>query len=160
MEFFEKVSKVAATISAIALLFVMSVTFIDVLGRYALNMPLAYSVEVIKLAMGLVILLGLGLTTFSREHISVDFLVPLMPRKLRLLANRFSAILGALFLGLIAWNFWGKVEAQKSDGLVTQILDLPVYPITFIMAIGATFSALLCLYFVFAPSRYLIRKGE
>ncbi|MBL4597809.1 MAG: TRAP transporter small permease [Rhizobiaceae bacterium] len=156
----EKFSKWAAAVASASLVFVMVVTFIDVVGRYVFNTPLTYSVELTKLAMGLVILLGLGLTTFYREHISVDLIPPLLPKSAQSFLRRVSAFTGVVFLGMIAWNFWGKVVAQQSDGLVTQILAMPVYPFTLVMAIGASFSALLSLYFVFMPSLHPNDKSD
>lgn len=155
----EKISKWAAAIASIFLLFVMIMTFVDVVGRYVFNSPLVFGVELTEQAMGLIILLGLTLTTFHRDHISVDLVPPLLPLPIQALLKRFSALTGAFFLGLIAWNFWRKVFVQNSDGLVTQILALPVYPITAIMAVGATFSALLCLYFVFVPNPHPNKKS-
>jgi len=156
----EKISKWAAAVASVFLLFVMVMTFVDVVGRYAFNSPLIFGVELTEQAMGLTILLGLTLTTFRRDHISVDLLPPLLPLPIQNLLKRFSALTGVFFLGLIAWNFWRKVFVQNSDGLVTQILAIPVYPITAIMAVGATFSALLCLYFVFVPNSHPLKKSD
>jgi len=156
----EKISKWAAAIASVFLLFVTVMTFVDVVGRYAFNAPLTFGVELTRQAMGLIVLLGLALTTFYREHISVDLLPPLLPPSLQSVMRRFSALAGTIFLGLIAWNFWRKVFVQKSDGLMTQILELPVFPFTAIMAVGVTFSALLCLYFVFAPSIQPNKKAD
>ncbi|MFK5977916.1 MAG: TRAP transporter small permease [Rhizobiaceae bacterium] len=157
---FEKISNWAAAVASAFLLFVMAMTFVDVVGRYVFNSPLIFGVELTEQAMGLIILLGLALTTFRRGHISVDLVPPLLPLPMQSLLKRFSAFTGVFFLGLIAWNFWRKVLVQNSDGLVTQILAIPVYPITAIMAVGATFSALLCLYFVFAPPPHQNKKSD
>ncbi len=143
-----------ATAAAIFLLFLMIITFVDVMGRYLFNAPVTFSVELTELAMGLVIILGLAHTTFNRGHISVDLLAPVLPRGVLALLARLSAVAGAFFIGLIAWKFWGKVASTKSDGLATQILFVPVYPFVAIMAAGATFSALLCCYFIFASTRH------
>jgi len=150
-QFLKKASAWLAAIASACLVFLMLITFIDVLGRYLFNAPVTYSVELTELAMGLVIILGLCLTTYNKTHISVDLLTTMLPKGVLAVLTRLSAITGVIFIGMMAWNFWGKVATTKSDGLATQVLFWPVYPFAAIMAVAATFAALISLYFVFAP---------
>ena len=48
------------------------ITCIDVIGRYFFSAPLLGAHEMITLAMGMMIYLGMPLVTVSREHLTIE----------------------------------------------------------------------------------------
>ena len=54
-------------------------TFCDVVGRYVFNSPFTFTVEFTQLSMGLIVYLGVGLTTHDRGHIVVDVVTLRLP---------------------------------------------------------------------------------
>lgn len=140
-----------AAAASICLLFLMLITFFDVMGRYFFNAPLTYAVELVELGMGLLVMFGLAITTLNRGHIAVDLLANMVSTPVKLVLMRFAAILGFVFIGLMAWRLWDRATNFMSDGLATQVLFLPVFPVVFVMAVSAGIATLIVLLQVFQP---------
>lgn len=141
-----KLNRVADWLAAgacIVLVVVMLITFVDVMGRYFFSAPLTFAVEIVELGMGLIVLFGLAVTTLNRGHIAVDLLSGALPplgnQALKLLAS----FCGLLFIGLMAWRLFDRALNFMNDGLATQILYLPVFPIVFLMSAAALVAAMI-----------------
>jgi TRAP-type C4-dicarboxylate transport system permease small subunit len=148
-----KISKTIAAWTAAAasvcLLAIMVLTFVDVVGRYLFDNALPYTVELVQLGMGLVVFLGLALTTLEKGHISVDVLTSMLPASVGGLLARFGFALSALFFGLIAWWLFERGLSFRKDGLTTDVLLLKVWPVAIVMSVAAAFVTLVCLYQIF-----------
>ncbi|WP_269580647.1 TRAP transporter small permease [Roseibium sp. Sym1] len=128
--------------SGAALVGVTLLMVIDVIGRYVFNSPLTFAVETIELLMGLSIAFGLALTTYNRGHIRVDLLTQVVSPRLRKVLDLLADLTSIVFFALIAWKTLDKAGQSLRDGLYTQILGLPVYPVVYLMSAGATVAAL------------------
>ncbi len=64
-----------ARAGAVGLAIIMLLTFCDVIGRYVFNAPIVGTVEVTELLMGMMVYLGVGMTTHVRGHIRVDIVI-------------------------------------------------------------------------------------
>ncbi|MGB7181530.1 MAG: TRAP transporter small permease [Burkholderiaceae bacterium] len=148
----EKLSGWMAGLACICLILLMLVTFLDVVGRYFFNTPLTYSVELTEFGMGLLVCLGLAVTTFNRGHISVDLLNSVLPSRADNWFRRLTALTGVLVFSLIAWRLYDRALSFMDDGLTTQVLALPVYPVVFVMAAASVVAALIALVQLFEAS--------
>lgn len=148
----KSISNTLAGFACIVLLGVMAITFFDVVGRYFFNAPMTFGVELIQLGMGLLVLFGLAITTLQRGHIAVDILENLAPASLTKLFAALAALCGLAFVGLIAWRLWDRAFKFMSDGLATDILFLPVWPVVMLMAFAASVAAVVALVQVLNPS--------
>lgn len=128
------ISTVLTTVAALCLLALMALTFADVVGREFFNKPLTFSVELTKLAMGLIVCLAFGTTTVSARHISVDLIQSFVGKRVSGLLQRLSSLLLMLFFGVLAWGLLGKAQQFASDGLATQVLFLPIAPVVYAMS--------------------------
>jgi TRAP-type C4-dicarboxylate transport system permease small subunit len=144
-----RIARAMALIAGLFLLIIMSIMVVDVVGRYFLNAPLTYSVELVELGMGLFVLFGLAETTLRRGHISVDILNvgiigPIADKAFRIVAD----FAGIVFMGVIAWRLLLHGFRVYDDGLFTQVLELPTFPVVFLMfgaAVVATATAVVLL---------------
>ena len=139
-------------IACIELLFIMVVTFVDVVGRFFFNAPLTFAVELVQLGMGLLVMFGLATTTLKRGHISVDLVEGLVQGRGKFLLTIIAAVCGLAFIALMAWRLWDRGLNFMSDGLATQVLFLPVYPVVLLMAIAAAIAAVIAALQVIKPS--------
>ena len=138
--------RVATALGAVAsacLIFLMLLTFGDVVGRYFFNAPVTFTVEITELLMGLVILLGLGLTTLKEGHITVDIVTRNIPMRIKTYLEIFSRFCTVAFLAIICWQLFEQTKIVFGDGLFTQVLGVKVYPVLGIMAVAAAFSCLI-----------------
>jgi len=124
------------TAAANILLCVMVVvTCIDVVGRYFFSAPLLGAHEIITLAMGIMIYLGMPLVTASREHLIVDLagslLSPKGKRIQQIIINSIAALTFTLFSYLLLFYGFGLAE----DLMVTEDLEIEQAPIAYVMAV-------------------------
>ena len=111
------------------------VTCIDVVGRYFFSAPLLGAHEIITLAMGIMIYLGMPLVTASREHLIVDLasglLGPKGKRTQQIIANVIAALTFTLFSYLLLFHGFGLAE----DLIASEDLEIEQAPIAYIMAV-------------------------
>jgi TRAP-type C4-dicarboxylate transport system permease small subunit len=93
--------------------------------------------------MGLIVYLGLALTTLRRGHVSVDVLVAGLPPALKRIADLLAQSCVLAILALITWRLFERAETNFSDGLVTPLLAIEQYPFAFVMALGAAVASLI-----------------
>ncbi len=149
--FIKRLSNALAGFACVILVLVMLTTFADVVGRYFFNAPVTFAVELIQLGMGLLVLFGLAITTLERGHIEVDLVETLVPDIIRRLFAMIAALCGVIFIGLIAWRLWDRGMNFLGDGLATDVLFLPVWPVALLMAFAAGVAALVAIAQIFMP---------
>lgn len=139
--FLRRLSNALAAFACAVLLVVMMITFVDVVGRYFFNAPVTFAVELIQLGMGLLVLFGLAITTLERGHIAVDILENVVPPFMRAVFAWLAALSGVAFIGLIAWRLVDRGLTFLDDGLATDVLFLPVWPVVLFMGLAACVAA-------------------
>lgn len=149
--FLTVLSRSLAILACLALVGVMMVTFVDVMGRYFFSAPLTYAVELIQLGVGITVLSGLALTTLERGHIAVDLVERLIPNSVAKVLASFAAIAGFAFISIIAWQLWNRAVSFREQGLATDILFLPVWPVVMVMSIAGGCAALVALVQILRP---------
>lgn len=123
----------AAVLAGLTLL-----TFLNVAGRKLFNSPIVGTVEMTELCMGLIVFFGIAYTTHKRAHVSVDILTSHLPGRAREALALFSQLASTLFAAAICWRLWIKAGQTLDDNLLTQIWEVPVYPVAYLMAAGST----------------------
>ena len=125
------------------------VTCIDVVGRYFLSAPLLGAHELITLAMGVMIFLGLPLVTITREHLTVDlasnYLGPIGRRVQQVIVNAVAAFTLILFSYLLILHGVGLSE----DLMTFQDFEIEQAPFSFLMAIMCFLTTLVFLKHIF-----------
>ncbi len=129
----ERVTLWLALAGALALTIMMLLTFFDVIGR-AFNHPIVGTVEVTELLMGLLIFLGVGLTTFLRGHIRVDIFITYLSPRARAVLDTVTMAISTFFAALMCWQLWLKAADTVAMGDVTQIWAVPIWPVAYVMA--------------------------
>jgi len=127
-----------ARAGALVLAAMMVMTFADVVGRYAFNRPIVGAVEMTEMCMGLVVFLGLALTTRAGGHIAVDVVSSRLRGRWRRRHEVFVQLASTLTAGLMTWQLWRIAADTVSDNLLTQVWELPVYPVAYAMAAAST----------------------
>ncbi len=127
-----------ARAGAFVLAALMFMTFGDVVGRYAFNSPIVGAVEMTEMCMGLIVFLGLAFTTRAGGHIAVDVVTSRLPARWRRRLDLVADVASTLIVGLISWQLWRIAADTVSDNLLTQVWELPVYPVAYVMAAAST----------------------
>ena len=118
------------------LLCMMILTIFDVIGRYFFNSPITGAYEITQVMMVTVVFLFLGYTQAQKGHISIDFVIRLLPQKMRMAIDIVTHLVSLFIMILIGWmNILRCLELMRINE-VTPILHVPISPFFLILAIG------------------------
>lgn len=129
-----------ATLSLLVLLVAVDVTL-----RRAFNSPLPFSYEIIEFGLVIVVWGSVLYSTSRERHISIDVLVSRLPAKTRQFFRLTFDFVSAVVLFLIGWQSITHAMDLRDMQRVSSMLDIPLYPFVFIVALGAILAGLILL---------------
>lgn len=110
----------------------------DIIGRYVFNNPVPGTPEVVKCLIAAIVFLCLVHTLRQGRHVRSDLILKRLPPSGATVINILSSLLGAVMFALVAWysgeQFWAGWLIREYEGVT---LEVPVYPIRFILAFCA-----------------------
>lgn len=132
-----KVSNAIVWVSAISLIFISILIFIDVFCRYVINRPITGAQEITQMAIMVVVYMGLPCATLRRRHIRVDALVIKFQEPKRLICLGITSLIVILYSAPAFWFLLKQGIAyfhNLSNG--TMLLKIPYAPFYIIAAFG------------------------
>lgn len=161
LEPIRKATRRAATLlawlSSATLVLIMTITFVDVIGRSVFNRSLLGTVESIELLMGGLVFSGLAITEIHRGHVVVETFQNLFPRPLHRASVFVNAVLAVGVTWVLTQQLFNKTISIWEEGEFTQILHVPYWPTAFLMLAGI---ALFLLVLVLQLIEGLLGKGD
>ena len=130
-----------AVISCAVLFMMMTLTFIDVAGRYIFNSPLPALAEVISFMMAGLVFCILPLVCFREGHVTIDLLDGVVPPGLKRPQGVFINLVAAGAVLFIAWRLWVKAMTHLEYGDATDELYMDIWPFSTGMAILCVLAA-------------------
>jgi len=124
-----------AAISCFILFTMMTMTFVDVMGRYIFISPLPAATEIISFMMGALVFCILPFVCFREEHVTIDLLDGLIPKSLKRLQGALVNVISAGAMLFIAWRLWAKGMNDLEFEMVTDELYMDIWPFSVGMAI-------------------------
>jgi TRAP-type transport system small permease protein len=137
--------------SAVLLMSLVLLTFIDVLGRYLFNAPLRGGFELTELSLLTLIFAGLPLVSQADEHVTMDFVDRWVGTGARLLIRRGVHLLCAAAIGGMGWLVFLKAGKIANYGDTTDVLKIPVAPFVYFMAVMVVATGFIHLLKAFGP---------
>jgi TRAP-type C4-dicarboxylate transport system permease small subunit len=132
-----RISTWFARAASFGIALMMVITVVDVIGR-AFNHPIIGSIEFTETILAMTVFLGMGYVTIDRSHITVDFVVVSLPKKTRAALLVVTGLIGVVFIGFATWRMILQTYDRHIENLVTTLWKIPMWPITFVMALGLT----------------------
>ena len=129
-----------ATLSLLVLLMAVDVTL-----RRVFNSPLTFSYEIIEFGLVIVVWGSVLYSTIRERHISIDVLVSRFPAKTRQFFRLTFDFISSVVLLLIGWQSITYAVDLRDMQLMSSMLDIPIYPFVFIVALGAILAGLILL---------------
>lgn len=123
-------------LAAIALFFLMVLTFADVVLRSALSAPIQAATELIRISMAIIVFSALPIVSARGQHVAVDLLDGFFTRMgmARILDGIVTLLCGAL-LFLPASRIVDLAERARGYGDLTEYLSIPTFYIGWFIAI-------------------------
>lgn len=111
--------------SCITLLAGVSIIFINVVGRFVFNHPLAWADEVYLIILAWSIIVGFSIDMREKSHIDMDVIYNLVSPKIQKAIELFNYLCGLLYGIFIAWYGYQAVALQYKIGRVYPITEFP-----------------------------------
>jgi len=113
-----------AALATLALVGLIFIVFANVVGRYIFNYSLTWAAEAAQWLFLSIIFLAVPLAHRARSHLSIDFLVDLLPQRGRTITQFIGEILVAYTTILL---LFGAHELMNAIGGTNHVLGLPVW---------------------------------
>jgi TRAP-type C4-dicarboxylate transport system permease small subunit len=130
------VSKVLNYIAAGALTFMICTTVVDVFFR-TFGQPFIGAYEIVGLICGpLVIGLAIPLSSWNRNHVSMEFVLLMLSKRKMNILNILTRIICILLFVFIGYNLLVLGNYFRSAGEVSPTLLIPFYWITYVVGLS------------------------
>ncbi|OOG50400.1 TRAP transporter small permease [Polaromonas sp. C04] len=127
---------------AAAMLFIMGLTFVDVLMSYFFAFPITGSAELVMFAMAILIFSAFPLVTLREQHISVGILHGRLHGFWLWLQRLVILAVSLLACTAMSWQLLHDGHQLVSDQQATMVLQLPLGPLSYFMGALSGVSAL------------------
>ena len=134
--------KIATVIACTAVTLMMVLTFFNVTGRMAFDLPIKGYYEMIELFMLLMTVFAIGYTASLKGHIRVDILSNFISSRANRVLDIIANSVAFVFFVLVAWRGCVNGLTNFNGHLTTGVVHIPIYPFNFTLAIGAALLAL------------------
>lgn len=138
----ERASGWLETLGAIALFAMMTITFVDIVGRFLLHRPLPGSTDLVQVLLLLTAGCTLPAVTCRGEHLSIGLFDGARPTPLERARRAMVATVLALTFGALAVLLWSYAGETARNGDVIGYLRLPVAPFVYALSVLCLASAL------------------
>jgi len=133
--------------AALLLFLMMTVTFLDVSGRYLIDRPLAGSSEMERYMLALVIFLSLPSVTVLQNHISISIVDSILPARLNHMRERIVNVFAGVAMLVVGYYMWRYAGVLVINRDVIGASLLPLAPAAFAVSAlslvtGLTFLAM------------------
>lgn len=128
------VKNIEEIVSCIGMGIIIIVVSINVVLRYLFSRSMPWTEEVSVICFSCVIFLGSAAVHKRGMHVGIDFVVNLLPEKLRNAVAFATRVFLTLFMGWVAWLGW--VYAIESWEKPTSILFIPYFFVNIPICLG------------------------
>ena len=142
----DTVQKTVGLMLVVLLSAMVALTFVDVLGRRLLNMPVFGANDITEHLMAVIIFSGLPLLTARRGHLSIDLLDHWLLRPQWRMWHKAVDVLIAAVLGLIAWEYFVAIAEARQINEVSPALNIPRHWMYTYIATTTALAAVLALF--------------
>jgi len=123
-------------LAGIALTASMVLTCSDVILRMPIfKRPITGTYELVGILAAMAVGFALPQTTRLRGHVAMDFVTSRFPELWQAVLWVVTRFLGVALFFIIGWNLWILGNDFQKSGETTMTLQLPFYPVAYLLAI-------------------------
>jgi TRAP-type C4-dicarboxylate transport system permease small subunit len=137
--------------AAAVLFLMMTITAVDVVGRYFFNKPLAGGFEITEIGLALLIYCALPLVSVRREHIVIDTFDVFMSQWVKTFLNRLADVVCFIALSGVGYILFKRAVRVAEYGDTTNVLQIPLAPVVYTMSGMIVIAGLMHLVLIFIP---------
>lgn len=121
-----RILSVLEVVSATLLFVMMTLTFVDVIGRYVFIAPVFGAAEMIQFLLAMTIFGGLSLINATDSHITVELFEPWLKRRIPRLQPIIVQSFSVIVMAIIAWQLTVFAIESHELGSFTVVLEWPL----------------------------------
>lgn len=146
-----RIARATHVVSAVWVLVLAVIIFIDVSGRYFFGLPLLGATEIIKNSVVSITFLQLPLAIYRNGMIRTTLIYGLVGADWQRILRTFTNVMGLLFFLGTAFSAWGPalealgVSEYEGEGA----LRVPTYPVRFLVVFTSVFAAYVYFYLIY-----------
>jgi len=140
--------KILTALACLFMFVLMTLTFVDVTGRYAFNSPVPGGVEYIEFTLGFLIFSALPLVTVKRAHITVELFDGFMSDQFKRVREIFVLIGSAGMIAFMTERMWSTGTYMLENDEISLHLEIPTAPILFLLTFLGAVSVVVQAYMV------------
>jgi|SRR5699024_2812808 len=116
------ISKMIIIITSLLMLILTLVVFFNVVARYFLNFPVAFTYEMVELLFPWIVFLTIISVTLDNENIDIQFFVKSLPKSFRFIFACITKIIMLLFSILVSYAGFNLADAVQNH--ITPVMGL------------------------------------
>jgi len=134
----ERVSNAFTVISGILIVLMAFIASYGVIRRYVFESPEPYSYELSMMFLLWTFVLALAYLEKLDSHLRVDFVVVLLPKRIRtFFLNVIGPLAGFIFCAVLTWEGWTVAMYSLEIGEKSMsIWAVPLFPVKIVVPIG------------------------
>lgn len=136
MRVYRRIESVLSDISGVFLFLLGALITFDVIGRF-FDLPIRGTHDLNKLLLAFLVWAGVAFVTKNRGHVAIDLFVSRFPPRAQKCLDILATLLGMLTFVLILWSSTRVATTAARLGEVTDILEIPTFPMRFMISLGA-----------------------
>ncbi|MGF1909446.1 TRAP transporter small permease [Vibrio kasasachensis] len=144
--FAKTIERGLGSLAALSLFLMMVITFADVTARNLFNAPIMGSTEMVEVLLAIMVFMAFPLVSWQEENICVDLLDNYFPSKWVGIRQIVINLICSCSLILVAATNWKLAGRSMEYEEVTEILELPLGFVTYLIAITGFIGGALTLF--------------
>lgn len=137
--FLKLFTQVEEKVSLLVYIVMLTITFINVIGRYVFHASISFTDEVTTNLFVLLSIIGTGIAARGRAHLGLSAFTELLSQKTQLLISAIGNALGCMFGLILLITGIGMTMNQIRLGTITAMLLWPAWIFGIFLPIGAVF---------------------
>lgn len=142
IRFLESCSALVEKVAGLLLAAITLLIAASAIGRYLFAAPIPDSFDIARLLLGATVMWGFASLGYRGSHIQVDILAEVLPARARRAVDLFAWIALLIFVVLLTWKMFARVESAMASGESTFDLRLPVWPLMALIWAGVLVAVL------------------
>jgi TRAP-type C4-dicarboxylate transport system permease small subunit len=135
--------RIALVLLSVFVMFMMTLTTLDVVGRYVFGSPLPGTQEMTELLLAVLVFGAAPLVALDRVHITTDLMESAIRGRTRRVRDVSVGVLSCLACGVLAWRIAEQAGSMSAMGGRTPLVGVPIGPVLYFCAAMCALSALL-----------------
>lgn len=150
-------------LAGVTVVCLLSLTTLDVIGRYALNHPIKGASDISEMMLVTIAFFAMSYTQKEKGHVRVTLLLHRFPERTQFILDALQFLVASITYGLIAWNMGAKalrIMISPDEGPRSLVLGIPHLPFIYLVSFGSLLLSLQLLTDVYSAMRQFTSESQ